>query len=161
MEDSVPIENELIEFEKQLKSENLSDSEKQILCDQAERLIENRDEICAEAILILKTESCPHWFPNLSKASSHYQDLIKQYRLSKECGNQTSLVSATSTGDKDPNDETVTDTGKRAIENAEENAEVSSKHSATHGSACWQHPVLPTRDHQRGDKLKKWSSKTL
>ena len=55
LEDSVPIENELVEFEKKLKSENLSDSEKQILCDQAERLLEKRDEICAEVIRILKT----------------------------------------------------------------------------------------------------------
>ena len=59
LEDSVTIENELVELEKKLKSENLSDCEKQILCDQAERLLEKRDEICAEAIRILKTESCP------------------------------------------------------------------------------------------------------
>ena len=92
LEDSVPIENELVDFEKKLKSENLSDSEKQILCDQAERLLEKQDEICTETIRILKTESCPHGFANFSKARSHYQDLIKQYRLSKDCGNQTSLV---------------------------------------------------------------------
>ena len=134
LEDSVPIESELVELEKKLKSENLSDSEKQILCDQAERFLEKRDEICAEAIRILKTENCPHGFANFSKARSHYQDLIKQYRLSKDCGNQTSLVSNTSAGDKDSNDETVIDTGNGAIENAEENAEVSSKHSATHVS---------------------------
>ena len=34
-EDSVLIENELLELEKKLKAENLSESEKQILCDQA------------------------------------------------------------------------------------------------------------------------------
>ena len=85
-------------------------------------------------IRILKTESCSHGFANFSKARSHYQDLIKQYRLSKDCGNQTSIVSTTSTGDEDPNDETVIDTGNGSIENAEENAEVSSKHSATHES---------------------------
>ena len=124
----------MVELEKKLKSENLSHSEKQIPCDQEERLLKKRDEICAEAIRILKTESCPHGFANFSKASSHYQDLIKQYRLSKDCGNHTSLVSTTSTGDKDPNDETVIDTGYGAIENAEDNAEFSSKHSATHGS---------------------------
>ena len=45
-----------------------------------------------------------------------------------------SLVSSTLAGDKDSNDETVIDTGNGAIENAEENGEVSSKHSATHGS---------------------------
>ena len=43
-------------------------------------------------------------------------------------------MTTTSAGDKDRNDETVIDTGNGAIENAEENAEVSSKHSATHGS---------------------------
>ena len=82
----------------------------------------------------MKTEACPHEFASFIKARSHYQDLIKQYMLSKYCGNQTSLVSTTSTGDKDPNDKTVIDTGSGTIENAEENAEVSSKHSATHGS---------------------------
>ena len=85
----------------------------------------------AQNLLILKTESCPHGFETFSKARGHYQDLIKQYRLSKDRGNQTWLVSTTSTGDKDPNDEIVIDTGNGAIENAEENAEVSSKHSAT------------------------------
>ena len=134
LEDSVPIEKELVELEKKLKSENLSDSEKQILCDQAERFLEKLDEIYAEALQILKTENCSHGFANFSNVGSHYQDLIKQYRLSKDCGNQTSLVITTSTGDKDPNDETVIDTGNGAIENAEENAEASSKHSTTHGS---------------------------
>ena len=132
--DYVPIANELLEIEEKLKAENLGESEKQILCDQAERLLEKLDEICAEIIRIAKTEACHHGFTNFSNARSHYQDLIKQYRLSKDCGNQTSLVSTTSAGDKDPNDETVIDTGNGAIETAEENAEVSSKHSATHGS---------------------------
>ena len=82
----------------------------------------------------MKKENCPHGFANFSDVRSHYQDLIKQYRLSKDCGNQTSLVTAKSAGDKDPNDETVIDTRNGAIENAEEKADVSSKHSATHGS---------------------------
>ena len=82
----------------------------------------------------IEDRNCSHGFAKFSKARSHNQDLLKQYRLSKDCGNQTSLVSTTSTGDKDPNDETVIDTRKGAIENAEENAEVSSMHSATHGS---------------------------
>ena len=122
------------ELEKKLKSEYLSDSERQILCDQMERLLEKLDEIYAEALRILNTEGCPDGFPNFSKTRSQYQDLINQYRFSKDCGNQTSLVSTTSAGDKDPNDETVIDTGNGAIENAEENAEVSSKRSATHGN---------------------------
>ena len=129
LEDSVPIE-----LEKKLKAEILSESEKQILCDQAERLLEKLDENFAECLRILKTEACHYGLTNFSKTRSHYQDLIKQYRLSKDCGNQTSLVSTTATGDKEPNDETVIYTGNEAIENAEENAEVSSKHSATHGS---------------------------
>ena len=132
--DYVPIENELSELEKKLKVEDLSEPEKQILCDQAERLLEKLDEVFAEVLQIMKTEACPHEFAGFINARSHYQDLIKQYRLSKDCGNQTSLVSTTSGGDKDPNDETVIDTGNGAIENAEENNEVSSKHSATHGS---------------------------
>ena len=110
LEDSVPIEKELLNREKKLKAENLSDSEKQILCNQAERLLEKQDEILAEFLQIMKTEACPQGFTILSNARSYYRDLIKQYRLSKDCGNQTSLVSSTSAGDKDPN-ENVIDTG--------------------------------------------------
>ena len=133
-EDSVLIENELLELEKKLKAESLSESKKQILCDQAEWLLKQLEEICPECLQILKTEACHHGFTNFSDARGHYRDLIKQYRLSKDCGNQTSLLSTTSAGDKDPNDQTVIDTGNGAIENAEENNEVSSKQSATHGS---------------------------
>ena len=43
MKGSVPIVNELLKLEKKLKAENLSDSEKQILCNQAERLLEKLD----------------------------------------------------------------------------------------------------------------------
>ena len=132
MEDSVPIEYELLELEKKLKAEILGESEKQIMCGQAERLLERLDKIFPECLRILKTEARHHGFTNFSNARSHYQDLIKQYRLSKDCGNQTSFVSSTSAGDKDPNDETVIDTRNGAIENAEENAEVSSNHSATY-----------------------------
>ena len=159
LEDSVPIENELIELEKKLKSENLSDSEKQILCDQAERLLEKRDEICAEAIRILETESCPHGFANFSQARSHYQDLTKQYRLSKDCGNQTLLVSTTSTGYKDPNNETVIDTGTGAIENAEENAEVSSKHFATHESR--KQPSIANSRSSKRRQIEEWELENL
>ena len=133
-EDSVQIENESLELEKELKAENLIESEKQTLCDQAERFLEKLEEMYAEVLRILNTENCPNGFANFSNVRSQYQDLIKQYRFSKDCGNQTSLVSTTSAGDKEPNDETEIDTGDGAIENAEVNAEVSSKHSATHGS---------------------------
>ena len=50
------VENELLELEKKLKEKRLSESEKQILCGQAERLIEKLDEICAEALRIAKTK---------------------------------------------------------------------------------------------------------
>ena len=73
-----------------------------------------------KCLRILKTEACHYGFTNFSNARGHYQDLIKQYRLSKDCGNQTSLVTSTSAGDKNPNDETVIDTSNEIIENAEE-----------------------------------------
>ena len=133
LEDSVPIGNELLKLEKKLKAENLGDSEKQILCNQAERLIEKLDEIFAESLQIMKTEACPQGFASFSCARSYYRDLIKQYRLSEDCGNEASLVSSTSAVDKDPN-ETVIHTGNGAQENGEENVEVSSGHSATQGS---------------------------
>ena len=133
LEDSVPIVNELLNLEKKFKAENLSDSEKQILCNQAERLLEKQDEIFAEFLQIMKTEACPQGFANLSNVRSYYRDLIKQYRCSRDCRNQTSLVSSTSAGDKGPN-ETVIDTGNGALENAEKKVEVSSRHCATQGS---------------------------
>ena len=130
---SVLIENELLKFEKKLKAENLSDSKEQILCNQAERLLEKQDEIFAESLRIMKREACLQGFAKFSNARSYHRDLIKQYRISKDCGNQTSLVLSTSAVDNDPN-ETAINTGSGAIENAEENVEVSSRHSATQGS---------------------------
>ena len=82
---------------------------------------------------MIKPKNYSQELKEFSKKRSHYQHLIKQYGRSKECGNQTSLVSSTSAGDKDPND-IVIDTGNGAIENAEENVEVSSRHFATQGS---------------------------
>ena len=81
---------------------------------------------------MMKTEACPRVFANFSNARSYYRDLIKQYRPSKDCGNHTLLVSSTSAVDKKPN-ETVIETGNGALENAEENVEVSSRRSATQG----------------------------
>ena len=72
VEDSVPIENELLELEKKLKAEILSESEKQILCDQAERLLEKLDENFAGCLRILKTKACHYGFTNFSNARSHY-----------------------------------------------------------------------------------------
>ena len=159
LEDSVPIENELLELEKKLKAEILSESEKQILCDQVERLLEKLDEIFPECLQIMKTEACPHEFAGFSDARSHYQDLIKQYRRSKDCGNQTSLVTSSSAGDKDPNDETVNDTGNGAIKNAEENAEVSSRHSATHGSR--KQPSIANSRSSKGRQIEEMEFENL
>ena len=78
MEDSVPIENELLELEKKLKAEILSGSEKQIMCGQLERLLERLDEIFPECLRILKTEACHYGFTNFSNAMSHYQVQAQQ-----------------------------------------------------------------------------------
>ena len=86
---------------------------------------------------------------DISNIRSHYQDLIKLYRHRKDRGNQTPLVSSLSAADKDPN-ETVFDTENGALENAKENVEVSSRHSATQGSR--KQPISPTRDHREGDR---------
>ena len=91
LEDSVPIENESLKLEKKLKAVILSDSKKQILCNQAERLLEKLDEICAESLRIMKTEACPQGFANFSNGRSNYLTLIRQYGHNKDCGNQTSL----------------------------------------------------------------------
>ena len=128
-----PISSELTNLENRLKSEISSDSEKATLCNQMERLVEKLDEIYAESIQKIKQEYRSPELADFSNIRSHYRDLIKQYRLSKDCGNQTSLVSSTSAVDKDPN-ETVIDTGNGALENAKENVEVSSRHSATQAS---------------------------
>ena len=114
-------------MEKKLKAENLSDSKKQTLCNQMEELVEKIDEMYTEWIRITGVRTKE--FVNISNIRRHYQDLIKLYRHSKDCGNQT-LVSSTSAVDKDPN-ETVVDTGNREIEKAEE---VSSRHSTVQGS---------------------------
>ena len=72
LEDSDPIEIELLKPEKKMKAENLSDSEKQILRNQAERLLEKLDEIFADFLQIMKTEACPQGITNFSNASSYY-----------------------------------------------------------------------------------------
>ena len=81
---------------------------------------------------MIKSENYFQELVEFSKNRSHYQDLIKQYGCSKDCGNQTTFVSSTSPGDEDPN-VTVINARNGAIENAEENGEVSSRHS-TQGS---------------------------
>ena len=96
-----------------------------------EELTEKIDERYTEWIRITGVRTKE--FVDISNIRNHYQDLIKLYRHRKDCGNQTSLVSSTSAVDKDPN-ETVIDAGNRAKENAAENVEVSSRHSATQES---------------------------
>ena len=73
LEDSDQIGNELLELQEKLKAENLSESEKQTLCDQAERLLERLDGIYAEVLRILKTEDCPQGFANFSNVRSHFK----------------------------------------------------------------------------------------
>ena len=124
------IESELSSLEENFKTEKLSDSKTQTLCNQVERLVEKLNKIYAESIQMKMSENYSQELMEFSRNRSHYQDLITQYGRSKDCGNQTSLVSSTSAGDKDPN-ETVIDTGNGAIENAEENVEVSYRHFAT------------------------------
>ena len=133
-------------MEKNLKSENLSDSQKQTLCNKMEEQVEKLD--------VTRPEVRTGEFVDFSDIRSHYRDLIKLYRHSKDCGNQTSLVSSTSAGDKDSN-ETVNDTGNGAIENAEGKVEVSSRHSDTENNQA-----SPTHGHREGDRSKKWSSTT-
>ena len=66
--------------------------------------MEKLDEICTEWFQITRQEVRAGEFVDFSDFRSHYSELIKLYRHSKYCGNQTSLVSSTSAGDKDPND---------------------------------------------------------
>ena len=76
-----------------------------------EKLRKKLDKNYLEMIPIIKQEDCTKLSVVLSNSRSYYLDLIKLYGRSKDCGNQTSLVTSTSVGDKDPN-ETVIDTQK-------------------------------------------------
>ena len=67
-----------------------------------EELRKKLDENYAEMIPTIKQEDCTKLFVDLSNSRSYYLYLIKLYGRSKDCGNQTSLVAATSIGDKDP-----------------------------------------------------------
>ena len=88
-------------MENKLKAENLNDSKKQALCNQMEVLVEKLDEKNTELIRITRPEVRTQEFVIFSDFRSHYQDLIKLYRHSKDCGNQTSLVLSTSAVDKE------------------------------------------------------------
>ena len=67
-----------------------------------EEQVDKLDEICTEWIQITRPEVCSGEFVDFSDLRSHYRDVIKLYRHRKDCGNQTSLVSSTSAGDKKP-----------------------------------------------------------
>ena len=69
LEDSVPIKDGLLKLKKKLNAENLSDTEKQILCNQADGL-EKLDEDCAESLRIMKTEVVEFSLCALSVAQS-------------------------------------------------------------------------------------------
>ena len=115
-------------LEKKLKAENLSGSEKQTLCNQLEDLLGKLDKISAGGFRIIKPEDCTQDFVDVSDSRSYYQDLIRLYRYRKDCGNQTCLVSSTSSSKNDPN-QNVIDNNKDAS-NAKEVVEVSSQNSA-------------------------------
>ena len=125
-----PVLNELSILEKRLKAEKSNESEKETLCNQLKQLAEKLDEVYEELMRIIRSEDCTQGFLDLSDSRSYYRDLIKQYGHCKNCGNQTSLVSSTSAGDKDPN-ETVIETRNGAIGSTQENVEVSFRHCAT------------------------------
>ena len=144
-----PIFNKLTILKNKLKTEIWSDSEKQTLCNQVERLVEKLDEIYSESIQKIKPKKYrSRELVDFSNIRSHYRDLIKQYGHSKDCGNQNSLVSSTSAVDKDPY-ETVIDTGIWNIR----------KGWGEHKEAE-NNQLSLTRDHREDDRSKKLSSKT-
>ena len=121
-----------------------------------EEQVEKLDEICTELIQITRPglRTGELW---ISVILSHYRDLIKLYRHSRDCGNQTSLTSSTSVGDKDPN-KTVIDIGNGEIENAQDNVEVSCRRSATQGSR--KQPSIANSRSSRRRQIDEKNSKT-
>ena len=119
--------------EEESTSESLDDSRKQVLCSKLEQLVTKLDSSHAAIIETVKSGFATVYLTNLGQHKNYYQNLLKQYQQTAESGKQTSLVSSASVGDKDPN-EIVIDTRNGALENAEENVEVFSSHSATQGS---------------------------
>ena len=93
-----------------------------------EELVEKVDEKYTEWIQITRPEVRTQVFVNFSDFRSHYQGLIKLYRHSKNCGNQTSLASFTSDGDN-----------------------ASARHSAEHGSRK-QPSIANSRSSRRRQK---------
>ena len=88
----------------------------------------------------------------LCKTKNYHQGMLKKYLRTLESGSQTSLVSATSAFDKDPN-ETLVESGNGAIGKIEEKVEVPSRSSATHRGR--KNLVLTTRIHLEDARLTK------
>ena len=101
------ISNEFSILEKGLKSENLCDSENQTLCNPLQQLEEKLDKDYAEWTQTKKPEDGTQGFVDLSDTRSYYRDLVKLYGHSMNCGNQTSLVTSTSSSKKDPNQSVI------------------------------------------------------
>ena len=57
---------ELLHLGKKLKTENLTDSKKQTLCDQVEQLVVKLDKIYADWIQMMKRKDCAQEFEELS-----------------------------------------------------------------------------------------------
>ena len=117
----------------ELGSENLDDYRNQGLHSKLEPLLTKLHSSHAAIIQIVKSKFAKDWLTTLSNKKNYFEDLLKQHQQTAESENQTSLVSSTSATDNNPN-ATVFDAGNGAIENADENVEVSSRHSATQGS---------------------------
>ena len=80
-------------------------------------MIAKLDSTHAELIRILNSAIATDWLSSLSDLKDYHLGMLKQYQQTTENGNQTSLVSSTSAGDKDPS-EIINDTGTGTIENA-------------------------------------------
>ena len=126
-------QREAAKLEEELGSENLDNSHKQALCSNLKHSVTMLDSSHAAIIQIVKSDITTDWLTNLRENKDYHRGQLKQNQRTAESGNQISLVSSTSAGDKDPN-ETVVDTRHGAIENAEENVGVSSRHPATQRS---------------------------
>ena len=67
-------------------------------------LIPKLDSTYAELIRILKSDIATDWLSSFSEFKDYHRGMLKQYQQTTENGYQTSLVSSTSAGDKDPSE---------------------------------------------------------
>ena len=112
----------------------------QTLCNHVVKLQGKLDKIKAELVRMIKREFCSREFVEVSNSRIYCKDLIKQKRHSRDCGNQTLIVSSKSAGDRDPI-HTVPETSHRA----QNGVELS---------------ISPTHNHREGDGSTEWNSKT-